>query len=67
MRGDQTLFKHRNEVEGAWAAVMPFLDEASAEARRDIHDNYAPGSWGPDSAKAMLARHGRRWHEEDRS
>ncbi|MAD78011.1 MAG: glucose-6-phosphate dehydrogenase [Planctomycetaceae bacterium] len=67
MRGDQTLFKSRVEVESAWDAVMPFLDEASAEARRDIHDNYAPGSWGPDSAKAMLARHGRRWHEEDRS
>lgn len=67
MRGDQTLFKSRVEVESAWDAVMPFLDESSAEARRDIHDNYAPGSWGPDSAKAMLARHGRRWYEEDRS
>ena len=33
MRGDQTLFKHRIEVEGAWNAVMPFLDARSAPLR----------------------------------
>ena len=66
MRGDQTLFKSRIEVESAWDAVMPFLGDASAEARKGIRDNYAPGSWGPESARALLARHGRRWYEEDR-
>lgn len=65
MRGDQTLFKHRNEVEGAWKAVMPFLDERSAALRAGIRDNYAVGSWGPDSADALLARYGARWSEKD--
>ena len=66
MRGDQTLFKSRIEVESAWDAVMPFLDGDSAEARKDIRDNYTPGSWGPESARTLLARHGRRWYEEER-
>ena len=64
MRGDQTLFKHRIEVEGAWNAVMPFLDERSAKARAGIHGNYACGSWGPKSADDLLARDGRVWRNE---
>jgi glucose-6-phosphate 1-dehydrogenase len=67
MRGDQTLFKSRIEVESAWDAVMPFLDASSAPAREGIEGNYAPGSWGPESARELLARHGRRWYEEERS
>ena len=62
MRGDQTLFKHRYEVEGAWDAVMPFLGESSKDLRSGIHNNYEPGSWGPASADALVARYGARWH-----
>ena len=62
MRGDQTLFKHKTEVERAWNAVMPFLDARSAEARANIHGNYACGSWGPESANALLGA-GRRWND----
>jgi glucose-6-phosphate 1-dehydrogenase len=61
MRGDQSLFKPRVEVESAWHAVMPFLDGRSASLRADIHANYAAGSWGPASADALLARDGRVW------
>ncbi len=61
MRGDQTLFKSRIEVEGAWNAVMPFLDERSAAIRSSIAANYAVGSWGPSSADALLGP-GRAWH-----
>ena len=64
MRGDQTLFKHRIEVEGAWNAVMPFLDERSNAARANIHANYTCGSWGPASADELLARDGRAWRNE---
>ncbi len=64
MRGDQTLFKHRVEVEGAWNAVMPFLDDRSAAIRKDIHANYACGSWGPAAADALLAKGGRAWHND---
>ena len=62
MRGDQTLYKHRLEVENAWNAVMPFLGSESASLRRSIHANYAPGSWGPKAADQLMARDGRAWH-----
>jgi glucose-6-phosphate 1-dehydrogenase len=63
MRGDQTLYKHRMEVENAWDAVMPFLGpESNDSIRKNIHGNYAPGSWGPKSADSLIARHGRAWH-----
>jgi glucose-6-phosphate 1-dehydrogenase len=61
MRGDQSLFKPRFEVESAWRAVMPFLDGRSAAIRKGIQANYAAGSWGPASADALLARDGRSW------
>lgn len=59
MRGDRTLFKHRDEVEGAWAICQPFLD---SERLRDQIEEYAPGTWGPASADALLSREGRTWH-----
>jgi len=62
MRGDQTLFQHRYEVEGAWRAVMPLLGPASESIRRNLHSNYAPGSWGPPAADRLLTAHGREWH-----
>ncbi len=62
MRGDQTLFKHKTEVERAWNAVMPFLDARSTGARADIHGNYECGSWGPASARALLGA-GRSWND----
>ncbi len=67
MRGDQTLFKTREETEDAWRAVMPFLGPASAPLREGIRGNYAPGSWGPASADELLAREGRAWHNGDGS
>jgi len=65
IRGDQTLFKHRYEVDGAWKAVEPFLNASSKAIRKNIQANYAPGSWGPKSADELLARSGRAWHNED--
>lgn len=59
MRGDRTLFKHRDEVEGSWRMCQPLLDSA---ALRDAIETYAPGSWGPASADALLRRDGRHWH-----
>ena len=60
MRGDQTLFKHRDEVEGAWTAAMPFIDP---DLRRDIAANiYAPSTWGPAAADRLMEPFGRHWH-----
>jgi glucose-6-phosphate 1-dehydrogenase len=61
MRGDQSLFKHRQEVESAWHAIMPFLDGRSAALRQGMHANYAQGTWGPVSADALLSKDGRAW------
>ena len=61
MRGDQTLFKSRVEVECAWNAVMPLLDDRSKAIRTGIAGNYAVGSWGPDSADRLMGP-SRAWH-----
>lgn len=65
MRGDQTLFKTREETEDAWRAVMPFLGPESASLRAGIRGNHIPGTWGPPAAEALLARDGRAWHNDD--
>jgi glucose-6-phosphate 1-dehydrogenase len=59
MRGDRLLFKHREEVEGAWEVCQPLLD---SEALRDRIETYEPGTWGPQSSDELLARDGRIWH-----
>jgi glucose-6-phosphate 1-dehydrogenase len=59
IKGDRTLYKHRDEVESSWRICQPFLE--SPPLRASIQD-YAPGSWGPQAADALLARDGRRWH-----
>lgn len=59
MRGDRTLYKHRDEVEGSWRVCQPLLE--SSPLRESI-ETYKPGSWGPAGADALLARDGRAWH-----
>jgi glucose-6-phosphate 1-dehydrogenase len=61
MRGDQTLYKHRDEVEGAWQIVQPVLDFWEAHPQNDL-PNYAAGSWGPQASDGMMASAGRQWH-----
>ena len=56
--GDQTLFKGADDIEAAWAAVMPFLNAWGGSD--DLHD-YRAGSDGPRQAASLMARDGRRW------
>ncbi len=62
MRGDQTLFKHREEIDCAWRVVQPVLDTWAGTAPSDL-PNYAAGSWGPAAADELLSRAGRKWHQ----
>ncbi len=62
MRGDQTLFKHRDEIECAWHAVQPVLDYWRENPQEDL-PNYPAGTWGPSAADVMMARGGRNWHQ----
>lgn len=61
MRGDRTLYKHRDEVESGWRICQPFLDSGELRARIE---EYAPGSWGPRAADDLPGRDGRRWNNE---
>jgi len=60
MRGDQTLFKHRDEIEASWRAVQPVLDYWAEHPQDDL-PNYKAGTWGPDASEAMMRRDGRYW------
>ena len=60
MCGDATLFMRADQVEEAWDVIMPILD---VWENRDSLDfaNYAAGTWGPESAGALIAKGGRVW------
>ncbi len=60
MRGDQTLFARRDEVELQWAIVDPLLAYWAAARPRDF-PNYPAGSWGPAAAEELMRRDGRSW------
>ena len=53
--GDQTLFVRADEVEASWRLFAPVLE------RRPTVRPYAAGTWGPESAAALLAGSGHRW------
>jgi glucose-6-phosphate 1-dehydrogenase len=63
VRGNQTLFMRRDEVEAAWTWIDPILDAwgASTEPPKP----YTSGTWGPSAAVALIERNGRTWHEDD--
>jgi glucose-6-phosphate 1-dehydrogenase len=58
MIGDQTLFKRGDDIEYAWAAVMPFLDAWKGAGPPEF---YAAGSDGPTGAANLMNREGRAW------
>ncbi|MDQ7849990.1 MAG: glucose-6-phosphate dehydrogenase [Armatimonadota bacterium] len=62
MIGDRTLFARHDEVEKAWALVMPILDAWAAHPPADF-PNYEAGTWGPPAARALIERDGRRWRQ----
>jgi glucose-6-phosphate 1-dehydrogenase len=60
MEGNATLFMRADQVEAAWKIIMPILDAWEARPPVDF-PNYAPGSWGPEDAEALIARDGHNW------
>ncbi|MFG1509474.1 glucose-6-phosphate dehydrogenase [Saccharospirillum sp. HFRX-2] len=63
IRGNSTLFVHRDEVEAAWVWADAILDgwKQSTVAPH----SYPAGSWGPQAAFELVARDGRSWHESN--
>jgi len=62
MRGDQTLFKQREELEQAWRIVQPVLDYWEQRSTEPV-PGYSAGTWGPAEAEQLLARDERHWHQ----
>ncbi|MGJ8527522.1 glucose-6-phosphate dehydrogenase [Maritalea sp.] len=62
VRGNQTLFMRRDELEAAWAWIDP-IREAWDNDVSPLH-TYTAGTWGPTSSIALIERDGRTWHEE---
>ncbi|MBO6718137.1 MAG: glucose-6-phosphate dehydrogenase [Rhizobiaceae bacterium] len=61
VRGNQTLFMRRDEVEAAWAWIDPII--AAWEENHQPVQNYTAGTWGPSASVALIERDGRTWHE----
>jgi glucose-6-phosphate 1-dehydrogenase len=62
IRGNQTLFMRRDEVDAAWAWVDPILEAWAAS--REAPKGYTAGTWGPSAAIALIERDGRTWFED---
>jgi glucose-6-phosphate 1-dehydrogenase len=52
--GDSAHFTRQDGVEECWRIMQPLIDNPPP-----VHP-YAPGSWGPEEAAALVAGHG--WH-----
>lgn len=61
VRGDQTLFMRRDEVEAAWQWVDPIIE--AWEHAQQKPESYDVGGEGPYGAIDMLSKQGRRWRE----
>jgi glucose-6-phosphate 1-dehydrogenase len=56
--GDPPLFPRHEEVELSWRILDPIEELWAGSGRPEA---YPAGTWGPESATAMLARDGRFW------
>lgn len=60
MEGNTTQFMRADQVEVAWRVVMPIIEAWEQRPPIDF-PNYAPDSWGPEDAEALIARDGHNW------
>jgi glucose-6-phosphate 1-dehydrogenase len=56
--GDPPLFPRHEEVELSWKILDPILEHWAKKGKPEPYD---AGTWGPESADAMMARDGRTW------
>jgi glucose-6-phosphate 1-dehydrogenase len=62
IRGNQTLFMRRDELEAAWSWIDPIRQ--AWDDSGDSVPTYGVGTWGPTASVALIERDGRTWHEE---
>lgn len=62
LRGDPTLFIHRDEIDASWRWLDPMLEGYKAANVKPFE--YAAGSWGPTQADELLAKDGFHWRND---
>ncbi|CAL4326383.1 glucose-6-phosphate dehydrogenase [Buchnera aphidicola] len=62
MRGIQSLFVCRDEVEEAWRWIDPIINAWKQNDSSTIQ-LYMSGTWGPQSSNLLLTRDNRVWHK----
>ncbi|GAA4324628.1 glucose-6-phosphate dehydrogenase [Flaviaesturariibacter amylovorans] len=60
IEGNPTLFMRADQVEAAWKVIAPVMAVWASKPPVDF-PNYAPGTWGPEDAEALIARDGFHW------
>lgn len=60
IKGDATLFARTDAVHACWKFVQPILDYKAQNGR--VYE-YEAGSWGPQEADKLIAKHGRVWRK----
>jgi glucose-6-phosphate 1-dehydrogenase len=60
IEGNPTLFMRADQVEAAWKVISPIMEVWKDKPPVDF-PNYAPGSWGPEDAEALIAADGHHW------
>lgn len=60
IEGNPTLFMRADQVEAAWRVITPILEVWQKRPPVDF-PNYAPGTWGPEDAEALIAKDGHHW------
>ncbi|HEY0356163.1 MAG TPA: glucose-6-phosphate dehydrogenase, partial [Flavisolibacter sp.] len=60
IEGNPTLFMRADQVEAAWKIIQSILDSWQTRQPVDF-PNYAPGTWGPEDAEALIAKDGHHW------
>ncbi len=60
LQGDATLFARADEIELAWGIIDPILESWTGPDAPPLAF-YAPGTWGPAEAQALLGREDRAW------
>ncbi|MEZ5543468.1 MAG: glucose-6-phosphate dehydrogenase [Pseudomonadota bacterium] len=61
MVNDASLFMRADQVEAAWRLLTPVLEAWTANPPADF-PNYSAGTWGPESAEALIAADGFAWY-----
>jgi glucose-6-phosphate 1-dehydrogenase len=61
MKGDNTLYTRRDEIEAAWEFITRVL-EYWHDSSEPLH-HYEAGSAGPEEARALLGEGSRRWRK----